>query len=515
MQRKEAHVLSHAAVYLLARGLPGIVAFLAIPLFSRLLEPAEYGRLALVVATVELLNALLFQWLRLSLVRFLPGTKDDPAKLKSTLATVACLMVLALGVVAAAVCLVPAAADWRPVVVICWTLLTAQVAFDLSAEHTRAVLRPLHYAGLMFARSGGTILLGTALVLLGADWWGPLAGTAAGMAVAVAFAFRRHWGDARLAIDRALLARICRYGLPLSLTVALAVVITSCDRFLLAWFMGEGAAGLYAVAFDLATQTLTLLMLVINLAVFPLAVRAFEHHGRVAAQEQMRSNASLLLAVGVPCVLGLTVLAPGVAHCFLGEGFRATAAGIIPLVALGAFLAGLKAYHFDAAFQFAHQTIHQVWIVLVAAAANVALNLVAVPRWGINGAAGASVAAFLLSIALTVVVGRRHFVLPFPFGAAARVLLAGGVMAALLYPFRDHLAPYALAAQIAGGAAVYALVLVATNFLGLRDALLRRWVRAAGPIGNDAPPAQAAATTAAGAGSGMVVAVAAPLVEPG
>ncbi|MDB5332470.1 MAG: polysaccharide biosynthesis protein, partial [Phycisphaerales bacterium] len=68
MHREGKHVLSHAAIYLIARGVPGVVAFLTIPLFTRLLDPVDYGRYTLVVATVALLNALLFQWLRLSLV---------------------------------------------------------------------------------------------------------------------------------------------------------------------------------------------------------------------------------------------------------------------------------------------------------------------------------------------------------------------------------------------------------------------------------------------------------------
>jgi len=74
----------------------------------------------------------------------------------------------------------------------------------------------------------------------------------------------------------------------------------------------------------------------------------------------MRHNASLLVAIGLPCVVGLTVLAPGIAHNFFGESFRAAAIQIIPLIALGAFLEGLKAYHFDSAFQFVHQTIYHV-----------------------------------------------------------------------------------------------------------------------------------------------------------
>jgi O-antigen/teichoic acid export membrane protein len=211
------------------------------------------------------------------------------------------------------------------------------------------------------------------------------------------------------------------------------------------------------------------------MAAFPIAVRAWENRGRAAAQDAMRANAALLMAVGVPCVVGMTVLAPGIAHCFLGASFRAAATDIIPLVALGAFLAALKAYHFDAAFQFAHRTIFQVWIVLFAAVVNVALNLIAIPRWGINGAAGASVVAYLVSIVLTAWLGRRHFALPFPLGAASQVILGAGLMGLVLYPFRGAVGPAAVAAQVVGGVVVYGLTLVACDFLGLRGSLARKW----------------------------------------
>jgi O-antigen/teichoic acid export membrane protein len=187
----------------------------------------------------------------------------------------------------------------------------------------------------------------------------------------------------------------------------------------------------------------------------------------------------------------MTVLAPGIAKCFLGQSYRAAAAQIIPLVALGAFLAGFKAYHFDAAFQFAHRTIYQVWIVLFAAVVNLILNWIAIPRWGINGAAGASVVAFLVAIALTAWLGRRHFALPFPMRECARVLLAGGTMAAMVYPFRQNLGALAVAAQIAAGAAMYGAVLLGCNFLNLRESIVRKYFaggtsNVTGPVALDA-----------------------------
>jgi O-antigen/teichoic acid export membrane protein len=468
MQRDTKHVLSHTAIYLVARGLPGIIAFLATPLFTRLLDPAGFGRYSLVLATVVLANALLFQWLRLALVRYLPAYADNPARLKSTLVTAAAALILAAGPLALVVCLLPGARHYLPVALPCWGMLAVQAMFELCCEYSRAAIRPWHYMMMQVARSAAMVGVGALLIRLGAGWWGPLAGTSLGMALAVALVWRRDWRDVRLSVDRETLSKVCHYGIPLSLTVALATVISSSDRFLIAWYLGEGAAGLYSAAADFTGQTLTLLMMVVYLAAFPIAVRAWEQQGRAAAQDRMRSNASLLLAVGVPCVIGLALLAPGIAHCFLGAGFR-SAATIMPMVAIGTFLAGFKAYHFDAAFQFAHRTVHQVWIVLIAAVANVALNLALIPALGINGAALASVLAYVVSLGLTAAVGRRYFVLPMPMWATGQVVLAGAVMGLVLWPFRDRQGALALAAQISGGAVVYAAALLATNFLGLRE----------------------------------------------
>lgn len=494
MSHKPSGILRHAGIYLLARGLPGLIAFVAIPVFSRLLDPAGYGKYALVIATVGLLNALLFQWLRLALVRYLPAVDSNRNALKSTLLTIELTIVLALAVLAGVVYLVPALAAWRAVALPCLALLSVQALFELFLEHARAQLEPWRYMTQLLSRSLIGTGLGAVLILAGMGWWGPVAGLGVGMFFPALWAYVRDWRHVGLGINRDAARKVCVYGIPLSLTVALAVVISTSDRFLIAWILGDHAAGLYSVAVDFTNQTITLLMMVVYLAMFPLAVRAWEQEGRAAAQEQMRHNATLLLGVGVPAVIGLAVLAPGLSHVFLGRSFRSAAASIMPLVAFGSFLAGLKAYHFDAAFQFVHRTIHQVWIVLAAAAVNVLLNLLVVRRFGINGAAGASVCAYAVSIALTVLVGRRHLALPFPIRAAARVLLAGAIMAAVLVPTRAWEGVTALAVQVVVGAFVYAGVLVGTNFLGLRSAVMARLLRAGAP--NLAEPHGAAIVSA-------------------
>ncbi|MCC6241172.1 MAG: polysaccharide biosynthesis C-terminal domain-containing protein [Phycisphaerales bacterium] len=469
MSNARSHFLSHAGIYLLARGLPGILAFAAIPVFSRLLSPEDYGRYALVIAAVELLNALLFQWTRLSLLRYNAVYRDQPDALRSTLLSVTILTNTVLVLVAGGLWLIPALAPWHSPIAAGGIVLIVQSFYDLVCEQARATLKPWHFMLMQSIRSGGFVGLGLVAVwLLGWSWFGPLGGMATGMLLAVGLSMGRHWRGTRLKINRPILARLAQYGLPLSLTVALAVVIGTCDRYLLAWYLDEASAGSYAVAYDFTTQTLTLLMLAINMAAMPLAIRAYELEGPAAAQEQMRFNATLLLAIGVPAVLALAILVQPLVHNLLGAQFRTAATRIIPLVALGAFLANFKAFHFDSAFQFAHRTIYQVWIVLAAAVVNVILNVLFIPRWGLEGSAIASVLAYIVSIALTIYYGRRQFVLPFPWKACSTVCLAALIMGAVLWPLRHHTQPLMLGLQIIVGVATYAAVLLLTNFLNSR-----------------------------------------------
>src|SRR5207248_7618595 len=130
---------------------------------------------------------------------------------------------------------------------------------------------------------------------------------------------------ARLRIDRAMLTKLAWYGIPVSLTVAMIVVISSSDRFLLGLLMGKDAAGLYSAAVDLTGQSISLLLLVIHMSMFPMAVHAWEREGAQAAQATMRMNGALQFGIGVPCVAGFAMLTPGIVNSVLGESFRQAA----------------------------------------------------------------------------------------------------------------------------------------------------------------------------------------------
>ena len=163
-----------------------------------------------------------------------------------------------------------------------WAVLAIQADVRIVLRVRGGSLEPWHYMRLQLARAFAFVALGVCLRQTGAGWWGPMAGAAVGMMGASLLAWRRDWAGTCAVIDRDLLSRLVHYGVPLSLTVALTVVISSSDRYVIAWSLGEDAAGLYSVAVDFTTQTITLLMMVIHMAMFPLAVCAMELGGAAA-----------------------------------------------------------------------------------------------------------------------------------------------------------------------------------------------------------------------------------------
>jgi len=464
-------LLRHSALYLLARGLPGLVNFLSIAIYTRLLAPEEYGRYALVIAGVGLFNVVFFQWLRLALLRFLPAHLDDPKPLLSTvLASFSGLVLLTgvLGLVAAGLWPDP---TWRSLLLVAVPLLWAQAWFELDLELARGRLQPGRYAIMSGVKAVSALLLGSLAVLWGLGAHGPLLGLLGGLLLASFFWGGSEWKGITSKPSQDLIKRLLRYGTPLTATFALEFVVSGSDRFLIAWFLGEGPAGIYAASYGLAQQSLTLLMMAVNLAAYPLAVRALEVGGEKAAKQQLIKNWEILFGLAFPCTVGLVMLGPDLAVVLLGTNFQNEADRLISWLAVAALLSGVRAYHFDLAFQLGQRTLGQVWVMVGAAVLNILLNLWWIPQFGLMGTAWAALASYAAALLLSAYLGRTIFVVPVDWKATGKLALATGVMLLFLLAVRDLAGLLALGVGVMGGSLVYGVSVLLLDVGELRSKL--------------------------------------------
>jgi len=464
-------LVRHSALYLLARGLPAVINLLVIALYTRLLGPNEYGQYTIVVAAVSILNAVFFSWLILGVERFLPAHSGGNQEMVAAVAHVYLWLVGLTAILGGAIVLyLRQDQTLRWLVGVGVVMLWAQAWFELNLAVARSKFAPLRYGALSALKAGIALGLGTILITLGYGTKGALLGLLAGWFLAsVSFGWGEWIGVRLMRPNHKLLLNLGSYGLPLTILFFLNFLVSSSDRFLLGYLMSVGAAGVYAAGYDLAQQSVGLLMSAVNLAAFPLIVRAMEDSGADAAREQLRKSAFLLLGIAVPAVTGLCMLSANIGNVILGKAFSNDASLVIPLIAVAVLLSGIKSFYVDLGFQLGRATHKLLWSVMGAALVNILLNLWWIPLFGLVGAAYATIAAFAVGLCVSIFLVRNVFVVPMPPRDTYKLLLASAAMALVLWPTVSFQGPIALILQITCGVTAYTLFLWLLNAGGFRD----------------------------------------------
>ena len=468
-------LLKHGAAYFLARGVPGLINFAALAIYTRILTPESYGQYAVIIALVGLLNAFLFQWIRLGLLRYLPGYQKDRTSFLSTVILAYIVVSLLITIFGGLSLLFYQDGVSRSIIVLAVAILWVQAFFEINQQIYISDLKPLIYGLFATARALITLLLASVLILAGLDFYGLLAAIIFGLSFPILVWGRSAWRGISFAyVDRALLKTLVKYGLPLAATLALSFIISSSDRLMLGWMKGAEQAGLYSVGYDLASFTLTLLMMIVNLAAYPLAIKVLEKKGEVAAKKQLAQNFILLFSVGASAATGLTLVAPNLCYVMLGSNFSGAAVALLPWISLAALIAGMKAYYFDLGFQLGQHTIGQTWIVLFAAFLNLLLNLILIPQYEFMGAVYATLFSYTISAILSGFYGRRWFALPVPFFEAVKIIFSAIFMGGCLLPLYGKHGLVWLGAQFIVGMFSFLFFIFVFNIMGVRSLIWNR-----------------------------------------
>lgn len=461
----------HTALYFIGRVVPGISSLTMLAAFTRLLTPVEYGRYALIISIVGVLNAVLFQWLGLSVSRYHLAFKERPGVVIATAGVGFALIVLATALVGGGWALIQPSFGYS-LIAFAILIACAQAWFDLNLRLAGARLNPIGYGVASSVKAVSALALGAGAFVLGAGLPGVF-GSLAFSLVASTLIFSGYWSDFRLRdFDPTILKRFVAYGSPLALTFLLVLVTDLSDRLFLSWYHGVAAVGAYAPSYDLAQQTTGTLMTIVNLASFPLAVAALETNGQAAAQQQLQMNSRLLLAISIPATCGLVILADDVVGLVMGAEFRATGRTIIPLIAIATFLSGIRSAYFDLAFQLGKRTHLQVWVVGIAAAVNLVLNVTLIPKWGTYGAAWSTLIAVAVALCVSIYLGKSAFALP-RLHSETTWVVAGSLFTTIgLMALQTWHGTTALILKVGIGFGIYITICLAGNVCGLRSSIV-------------------------------------------
>ncbi|HZV83899.1 MAG TPA: lipopolysaccharide biosynthesis protein [Brevundimonas sp.] len=463
--------------YLPANIVQGVVGVLSIILFTRLLSPADFGRYAIAFSVLTLAHVAVFTWLEAAMARFWASGKpgsDLAGHFASLYRAATWLSVAFVPLVGLVLWLWPADPMLKFALAAGLAGCPVRCFVKLAQERYRAAGEVSKAANLDMSVAVGGLLIGVGFALGGAGGAAPLLGLALAPLAALPFILPGELRQARCATaERGRLRSYAIYGYPIAASLALTVVLSSTDRFLLAAFMDEAAVGAYHASYSIANRTLDVLFLWLGSAGQPALVMALERGGPERLKEAAREQLSTFLLIGLPAAAGVALVARPLAEVLIGEDLRAAAASVTPWIALSALLFGLTAYYFGQAFTLGKKTKRLLVAMAIPAGLNVVLNLILVPRFGLMGAAWATAASFAAGMIATMLIGRRVMALPVPWESLLRCAVATGAMALVVVrlPPIGGFAELMLDAGV--GALIYAAAALTLNAAGVRDVAVR------------------------------------------
>lgn len=466
-------LLRHLAGYLPVNIASGIAAFGGVYVYTRLLGPEDYGRYALMFSAMTMIHMLSLTATEAAAFRF-AGEAEAKNNLPHHFRTILSLTLRALflaailvGALALAIGHLPAYMKILPWIAL---LIPINSLVQMALEAHRASERVGRYALISTTQTLGGFALGALIA------WQTGFGAASpfiGMAIAGSI-----WAvtETRWVVQQAKSGETdpdrrktyLMFGAPIAFALVLDLVLSAADRFLIALFLGEAAVGEYAAGYGVADKSVLLICAWAAMAAMPLVMSAYERGGPDAASEEARGLVRTLLMLGVPAATGLALVAVPLSEALIGEAVREGAQKIIPWIAFAGLLNGLLIHYYSEVFHLAHRTGELALLMILPAAANVGLNLILIPTYGLLGAVIATLASYALGLIVLATRGRRLIALPMPLWDLAKVGLAAGAMVPVLWllPAWGSWAELFLKAGM--GALTYGLIAFALDAGGAR-----------------------------------------------
>lgn len=286
--------------------------------------------------------------------------------------------------------------------------------------------------------------------------WAPVA-TAIGLGVGTALLHRGLPGlGVRLAADgdRARVTALLARGRRLVLFTLLGLVLYNVDLLILRVLRGDAAAGKYAAAYVLISFCANL-MIAYSHTVLPSMARDPQPTPGTASAY----GTGLVVAwlVTLPVAVGGALVAPWLVTLLFGSAY-ADGAPALQVLVLSVPIAALREMAV-AALIARHRESSLLTVNSIAAVVNVALNVALIPRFGVVGAAWATVVSEIVRLIVAAMAVRTAVPGARPWQSLARVTAAGAGMGVAVWVSGTAASPLAI---VVGGAA-YPLLLVLTG----------------------------------------------------
>lgn len=432
-------VTREASIYLAGFLGAAVLQFLAVPVYTRYLGPAEYAQFAITQALTASLAGLLVLGGDVALARFWFDARSDEERHNLAVSWIGFLTAWSVVVVLIFASFAAPLSAWlnpgtdlTPLLLVgLGTLVPAQLSRML-AQVLRNEFRPVPFAITTVMIGALSMVLGLAFaVVVGLGPLGILIGALIAEVLVCLVRLPLVRGELRGKPSWQALRPPLTFGIPLVPASLAMWVFTGADRIAIGRYMGEADLGAYSVAAVLVAP-FSVLLTALGQAWIPRVSQLYEISEKRATLATGQAIEMSLIGFGMAAA-GLGALAAPLIQAFSGDEYGAGAVAL-PILALGAVFLGTSLFT-QTGSMLVKQTKLLPVITVLAALVNIVLLVLLVPVLGMVGASIAVCAGYLILALGTLAYSQHYMTVPVRWwrvGLICALICAQAIVATVL-----------------------------------------------------------------------------------
>jgi O-antigen/teichoic acid export membrane protein len=432
-----------STIYIITTVLQNGIAFFLLPLYTRYLTPRDYG----ILAVVNSINGFLIIFFMLSLhgamTRFYFDYKHEPEKLKAFWGTIL-TFVLLFSITAGGVLILVGKNLFKPVIgeVSFWPFVALGIGVAMFQPFFTiflSLLQTRERAGSYAIFSLSQFIINLVLVIglvVFAGWKaeGPLT---AGLITAILFfmvsiyTFRE---DIQFGIDKIYIKEALRYSLPLVPHSLASQVSNITGKLFLNYFINTGSAGLYNIGFMFG-NIIGLVSDGVNKAYVPISMGVLMKNSNEEL-DRLKNIATFLIVMY--CLIGciISLFAKEGILILTTEAFHKSYS-IVPILVFNFVMGGIYYILVNILFFVKTATKFVAVGTGLGAASNIFLSWLLIPRYGLFGAAVATMLAQFMKTVFIGFLGRKFEIIHWEYRKFVSIFILSALFSFSFILLRD------------------------------------------------------------------------------
>lgn len=446
-----------------AYALVALTGLLLLPLLTKFLGAHDYGIWAQVMVTIGLVLPFVSLGLPAAMNRLLPA-KTDIREIQEGFYSVFCLtflvtLLISLAIILSADLIAEAFFEGATEIVRIIGLIILVMAPNVMCLSLFRALRQMKkFSIFMIAEAYGQVALIAYLVLNGYGLLGIVYGVLAIKVIIffiLLFLVKRQVGIRRPHFST--IREYLSFGLP---TIPGAIsywVVSSSDRYVIAYFLGATSVGIYSAGYGLGT-ILFMVAIAIDIVLFPTLSRLYDEGQMYRVKTHLSYSLKYFLALAIPFVFGAAILSEPVLRIFSTPDIASEGNLIVPLVALATLFFGISVV-MTQSLRLVKKTriLGAAWI--VAGLVNLLLNILLIPHIGILAAAITTLIAYALALGIVTYYSVKEIRFSIEWGFILKSLIASAIMSLFIWML-GPVGTLAVISTVVVGIIIYAVVLL-------------------------------------------------------